>query len=69
MPYSDIVFVCESLHHGNTRRMAEAMASAIAGRVLPPGDEAQEATRDGALLGFGSGIYFGSHQQESALIH
>jgi flavodoxin len=63
MTYADIVLVCESLHHGNTRRVAEAMVSATGGRILPPGDEARESARNGALLGLGSGIYFGSHHK------
>jgi flavodoxin len=53
--------VCVSVHHGNTRRVAQAMADALGAGVLA----AEEArTLDGRaydLIGFGSGIYFGRH--------
>lgn len=58
------IIVCTSVHHHNTRRVAEAMASVIGGRVLDPGEEALVAARDGALLGLGSGIFFGSHHTQ-----
>jgi len=60
---SDIVVVCTSVHHGNTRRVAEAMATACHGHVLEPGDEALRAAQDCALLGVGSGIFFGHHHR------
>jgi flavodoxin len=41
--------------------VADAIASATGGIVLEPGVAAREAARDGALLGLGSGIFFGSH--------
>jgi flavodoxin len=53
--------VCVSVHHGNTRRVARAMADVLAADMLTV-DEAQ--TLDGSaydLIGFGSGIYFGRH--------
>ena len=56
-----VLIVCTSVHHGNTRKVADAMASATCGIVLEPGAAAHEAARDGALLGLGSGIFFGSH--------
>lgn len=59
----DIVIVCASVHHGNTRRVAEAMAAASGGHVYEPGDEALRAAGDCALLGIGSGIYFGHHHR------
>ncbi|MCK9356060.1 MAG: flavodoxin [Dehalococcoidia bacterium] len=61
MASGDIVIVCASVHHGNTRRVAEAMAAASGGHVYEPGDEALRAAGDCALLGIGSGIYFGHH--------
>jgi len=55
------LIVCTSVHHGNTRKIAEVMTSAVGGALFSPGDEAREAAQGGALLGLGSGIYFGSH--------
>lgn len=50
-----------SMHHGNTRRLAEALAPPLNATLLTV-DEANEI--DGStfdLIGFGSGIYFGRH--------
>jgi flavodoxin len=50
-----------SIHHGNTRRLAEALAQPLDAALLTV-DEAKEL--DGSaldLIGFGSGIYFGRH--------
>ena len=54
------IIVCESVHHGNTRRIAEAMAGILNAKIVTP----VELTDPGklaeyALVGFGSGIYFG----------
>lgn len=56
-----LFIVSASVHHGNTRKVADAIASATSGIVLEPGAAAHETVRDGALLGLGSGIFFGSH--------
>jgi len=61
VPSPDVVIVCTSVHHGNTRQVAEAMAAASGGRVLQPGDEALRAAGSCGLLGIGSGIFFGHH--------
>lgn len=53
------VIICASEHHGNTRKVAEAMAEAVGGTVLQPAEAGPKPFQDGALLGFGSGIYFG----------
>jgi flavodoxin len=63
MAANSCVIVCTSVHHGNSRKVADAMALALGGRVLEPGDEAYEAAQDGALLGLGSGVFFGSHHK------
>ena len=62
----DIILVCTSVHHGNTRKIAEAMVAAAGGRVLEPGDEALRATAECSLLGIGSGIFFG-HPHDAVL--
>lgn len=55
--------VYTSIHHGNTRKVAEAMASELDARIVEPGEEARDAVRASALAGFGSGIFFGSHHR------
>ncbi|AHH96527.1 flavodoxin family protein [Kutzneria albida] len=51
------VIVCASASHGNTKRIAEAMAQVLEAAVVAPEqiDAAELATYD--LVGFGSGIF------------
>ena len=58
------IIVCESVHHGNTRRVAEAMAKVLGADVVTPA-ELNDPGRLTAfdLVGFGSGIYFGRHHR------
>lgn len=53
------LIVCVSKHHGNTRRVANAMAKALDAEVVEPAaiDIAELQRFD--LIGFGSGIYLG----------
>jgi flavodoxin len=50
------IIVCVSLSHGNTRRVADAMAEVLAAKVVTPSeaDPAELAASD--LVGFGSGV-------------
>jgi flavodoxin len=61
VPVMHAAIVYVSVHHGNTRRVAEAMAQPLGAALL----SVEEAlTLDGQaldLVGFGSGIYFGRH--------
>ncbi len=59
----ECVIVCTSVHHGNTRKVADAMASATGALVLEASDRILGAVADGVLLGLGSGIFFGSHHK------
>ncbi|WP_420040893.1 flavodoxin domain-containing protein [Gordonia sp. MP11Mi] len=60
----DSLIVVESKSHGNTRRIAEAMAATLDARVVAP-DEVYDAEIDAAdLIGWGSGIYWMSFAPE-----
>ncbi|MFF3089523.1 flavodoxin family protein [Streptomyces nojiriensis] len=51
------LLVCTSVSHGNTRRVAEAMAEVLDARVVAP-DEVRVAELPGYdLVGFGSGVF------------
>ncbi|MFD4246018.1 flavodoxin family protein [Streptomyces sp. NPDC058525] len=53
------VIVCASVSHGNTRRVADAMAQVLGAKVVSP-EEADPAELAGAdLVGFGSGVFYG----------
>ncbi|MEU6563205.1 flavodoxin family protein [Nocardia nova] len=51
------LIVCTSVSHGNTKRVADAMAEVLGARVVEPGEitPAELAAYD--LVGFGSGVF------------
>ena len=53
--------ICESVHHGNTQKIAQAMAWELEAEVkrAEEVDPAELGPYD--LIGFGSGIYFAKH--------
>jgi len=55
------LIVCESWHHGNTKKIAEAMAEVLHAEIISPGDVNVEALANFDLIGFGSGIDHGKH--------
>jgi flavodoxin len=60
---SKILIICASFHHGNTRRIAEAMANEIGATILLPDEVGPAQLDDYDLVGWGSGIYFGMHAE------
>jgi flavodoxin len=50
-----------SIHHGNTAKIARAMADALGAEMKTPGDVRTEELREYELVGFGSGIDNGRH--------
>lgn len=63
---SEPILVCASVSHGNTRRVADAIAGVLGASVISP--ESADPTGsdlDGHdLVGFGSGIYYGSFHSD-----
>jgi flavodoxin len=57
------LIVCVSEHHGNTKKIAGAMAAVLDAEVSHPDDVNVEALGDYDLIGLGSGIAFGKHYQ------
>ena len=53
------VIVCVSVSHGNTRRIAEAMAQPLAAPVVEPEELDPADLADHDLVGFGSGVFTG----------
>jgi len=51
--------VCVSVHHGNTWRVASAMAGSLGTEPLEPRNVDIDSLLTSDLIGFGSGIYFG----------
>ncbi len=59
-----IKVIFRSVHHGNTEKIARSMAAAFGGEVLSPEEFLRESPTAGELLGFGSGIFFGSFHKD-----
>jgi flavodoxin len=55
------LIVCLSEHHGNTKKIADAMAIVLNAEVVSPRDVNVAALGEYDLIGFGSGIAFGKH--------
>lgn len=56
-PDMNVLIVCVSVSHGNTRKVADAMADVLDARVVEP-EEVDDVTLAAAdLVGVGSGIY------------
>ena len=53
--------VCTSVHHGNTERIARAMAAPLGAEVVRTAEATSETVASAELVGFGSGIFFGNH--------
>ena len=53
------LLVRTSVHHGNTARVAKAMADVLGAECLAPEDCPYDRLADCQLLGIGSGIYYG----------
>ena len=56
--------VCISTHHGNTEKIANAMADALGAPVLRPENATIQSVTEYDVIGFGSGIYFMKHHRK-----
>lgn len=57
-----LAVVYASVHHGNTRRIAEALATELSADLFDV-DDVTDALPEYDLVGLGSGIYFGRHHR------
>jgi len=55
------LIVCQSVHHGNTMKVANAMAELLSAELRKPGEVTAGDFADYELIGFGSGIYNQKH--------
>ncbi len=56
-----VLIICASISHGNTEKVARAMAQVLGASVRRPAEVMPEELVAYDLVGFGSGIYFGRH--------
>jgi len=57
------IIICESESHGNTLKVAKAMAEVLGAPVVRPGEFDVGTAGDYDLIGLGSGIYRGRHHK------
>lgn len=57
----EVLIVCESMYHGNTKKLATAMGIKLNCRVLTCDEASKENIDKYKIIGLGSGIYFTSH--------
>lgn len=50
--------IYKSIHHGNTKKIAEVMAGVLDAELFDLKDFKQEMIKEYDLIGFGSGIYY-----------
>lgn len=67
-PQVRVAIVCESVHRGNTRRVAEAMAEVLQADLFTPVEVTAAQLSAYGLVGFGSGIYYGRHHRSIRML-
>jgi flavodoxin len=55
--------IYESVHHGNTKKIAQVMANVLEAQLLKPCEVDSTIFEENDIIGFGSGIYFGKHHK------
>jgi flavodoxin len=63
MPTTKTLVICKSLHHNNTARVAHTIADVLGAVVVSPEEVPYTSLDDYALIGFGSGVYYGSFHE------
>ncbi|MBC7114572.1 MAG: flavodoxin family protein [Archaeoglobi archaeon] len=58
------LIIYKSIHHGNTRKVAEAIAEVLNAELVRPQEINPEEILSCDLTGFGSGIYYFQHHRE-----
>ena len=61
MPDKKVLIICQSIHHNNTKKIAEAMIEVLDAEIKKPSEVDIEEVGKYDLIGFGSGIYWGRH--------
>lgn len=57
----DCIVVYESIYNGNTEKLAVTMAQTLGCEFIRPQEALKTDLSQYKAIGFGSGIYFGSH--------
>jgi len=63
LPLGKVAIVYASVHHGNTRQIAELLAAQLDADLWTVEEAQGKSLNDHSLVGLGSGIYFGRHHE------
>lgn len=64
MKYNKVLIICGSYHHGNTMKVANAMAEVLGAAVINPDKADAGSISNYDIIGFGSGIYNQKHHEK-----
>ncbi len=56
---NEALLILKSVHHGNTRSVAERIAKVLGAPIADPDQSLPSCLSEARLVGFGSGIYYG----------
>ena len=59
-----VLIIYISIHYGNTKKIAEAMAEVLNAELVKPSEIKSDTLSEYDLIGFGSGSYFWQHHRE-----
>ena len=57
------IIIYQSIHHGNTKKVAEAISKVLKAKLVKLHEVDVKSLKKYALFGFGSGIYAGKHHK------
>jgi flavodoxin len=60
---SKTLIICQSVHHGNTMKVARVVADELGAEIKRPHEADNDDVEKHDLIGFGSGIYRGKHHE------
>lgn len=58
------LIIYESIHHGNTEKVARVIADVLEAKLVKPEELDISKIAEYDVVGFGSGIYFGKHHKD-----
>lgn len=61
MSNKNVLIICQSIHHGNTMKVAKVIAEQLHATIKKPFEIKPEDISRYDLIGFGSGMYNGQH--------
>lgn len=61
MKSKKVLIICQSIHHGNTLKIAMVIAKELNADIKKPSEVSNSLMDEYDIIGFGSGIYDGKH--------